>query len=245
VLARLRSRRPSHATVVAYLALFVALGGTGAYAANTVFSTDIVDGEVKTPDLASGAATQGKLAANSVTTAKVVDDSLGGADILESSLAQVPNAGKLNGMGASAYVQGGSAAACCYGKSTGKAYFNRIPMVAKASFLLLEIPGILHINGTCGDSTVSFAATRVAADTPGLELYYHQEEGGAGQTAHAPVPVNSELQFFTESTKQMTIQAGVGRGTRTGQKLVTITAFESLDSNGECFFQVSALSQAT
>ena len=43
-------RRPSHGTVVAYLALFVALGGS-AYAVNTVNSTDIVDGQVKSVDV--------------------------------------------------------------------------------------------------------------------------------------------------------------------------------------------------
>jgi hypothetical protein len=72
MLARFRARRPSHATVVAYLALFVAVSTGGAYAANTVFSTDIVDGEVKTPDLASGA----------VNGAKVADNSLSGTDVI-------------------------------------------------------------------------------------------------------------------------------------------------------------------
>jgi hypothetical protein len=100
MLARLRSRRPSHGTVVAYLALFVALGGT-AYAVDTVGSSDVIDesllsqdfknGEVKQQDLANGAVTGGKLAANSVlnpklaadavTSAKVLDDSLGAVDL--------------------------------------------------------------------------------------------------------------------------------------------------------------------
>jgi hypothetical protein len=44
--------------VMAALALFVALSTGGAYAANTVFSTDIVDGEVKTPDLATGGSSE-------------------------------------------------------------------------------------------------------------------------------------------------------------------------------------------
>jgi hypothetical protein len=43
------------------LALVLVLAGGTAYAANTVFSSDIVNGEVKTPDLAN----------NAVTTAKV------------------------------------------------------------------------------------------------------------------------------------------------------------------------------
>jgi predicted anti-sigma-YlaC factor YlaD len=60
MLAKLRPR--SAYDVMAALALFVALSTGGAYAANTVFSTDIVDGEVKTPDLANAGVTNGKLA---------------------------------------------------------------------------------------------------------------------------------------------------------------------------------------
>jgi hypothetical protein len=50
---------------VAYVALFFALGGTSAYAANTVFSSDIVDGEVKNPDIAPTAVGTGKPMATS------------------------------------------------------------------------------------------------------------------------------------------------------------------------------------
>jgi hypothetical protein len=82
---KLRTRRPSHGTVVAYLALFVALGGT-AYAANTIRSIDIVDGEVKTPDLANFGVTKPKLATNAVTTDKVLNNSLTGADLGPSAL---------------------------------------------------------------------------------------------------------------------------------------------------------------
>jgi hypothetical protein len=73
--------------LVAYLALFLALTGTSAYAANTVFSADIVDGEVKTPDLAASAVTAGKLGPDVVSSAKVLDNSLKGDDIQESTLA--------------------------------------------------------------------------------------------------------------------------------------------------------------
>jgi hypothetical protein len=88
----------------------VALGGTGAYAANTVFSSDIVDGEVKTPDLATDAVTTPKLRNgavertklgsvsvstekinnSAVTSNKLRDDDVTGTDVLESSLGQVP-----------------------------------------------------------------------------------------------------------------------------------------------------------
>ena len=89
--AKARFRRPSHPTVVAYLALFVGLGGTTAYAANTVFSTDIVDGEVKTADIGasevksidigSQAVSTTKLGADAVTASKVLDYSLTNQDV--------------------------------------------------------------------------------------------------------------------------------------------------------------------
>src|SRR3954463_4297809 len=72
--------------VVAYLALFIALGGTGAYAANTISSEDIVDGQVKTPDLADRNVTNRKLAVGSVGTGIVLDNSLQGRDIKDDSL---------------------------------------------------------------------------------------------------------------------------------------------------------------
>ncbi len=90
-LAHLRSN------VVAYIAMFFAIATGAAYAANTVFSADIVDGEVKEVDLAPNAVTTQKLKksavgaadlrADSVSGSKVADDSLTGADIDESTLA--------------------------------------------------------------------------------------------------------------------------------------------------------------
>jgi hypothetical protein len=58
--------RPSYANVTSTLALVVALGGTGAYAANTIGSGDIKPGAVKASDL-------GK---NAVSSPKVKDGSL-------------------------------------------------------------------------------------------------------------------------------------------------------------------------
>src|SRR5687767_5242365 len=55
------------------LALFVALGGT-AYAVNTVSSADIINGEVRTPDLAAGAVKAPALGGNAVRSNKVLDD---------------------------------------------------------------------------------------------------------------------------------------------------------------------------
>jgi hypothetical protein len=97
---KLRPGRPGHSTVVAYLALFVALGGTSAYAANTVFSADIVDGEVKSVDIGNNEIGSADVKDNSINTfdvhsllgVDVVDNTLTGADIQEASLGQVPSA---------------------------------------------------------------------------------------------------------------------------------------------------------
>jgi hypothetical protein len=96
-----RMKRPSHATVVSYLALFVALGGTTAYAANTIGSDDIIDesiqsvdlknGEVKTSDMANSSVTSLKIhngsvltdeiGANAVDGSKILDGAVGNADL--------------------------------------------------------------------------------------------------------------------------------------------------------------------
>ena len=83
-MGQLRSRRPSHATVVAYLGLFVALGGTG-YAISElekdgVTSKHLKDGGVKTKDIADDA----------VTSPKVQDGSLLGEDFAADQLPQGP-----------------------------------------------------------------------------------------------------------------------------------------------------------
>jgi hypothetical protein len=77
----LTPRRPSHATVVAYVALLLAMSGT-AYAAATVGSGDVVDDSLRSVDLKDGAA---------VRSEDVVNDSfsgggLTGQDIREGTL---------------------------------------------------------------------------------------------------------------------------------------------------------------
>lgn len=121
-----RVRDHLRSNVVGYVALFLVLTGGSAYAlqgSNTVFTDDIVNGQVKSEDLGLNAVRTGKiedgqvkaldLAPNSVGTLKianggvqgpdlafgsvgsfaVADDSLTGADINESSLGAVPQAG--------------------------------------------------------------------------------------------------------------------------------------------------------
>ena len=77
--------RRRHATVAAYAALFLALGGT-AYAAATVTGENIVDGSVKSVDIGDGEVKYGDIAANSVLSEKILDENLRGSDVLNGSI---------------------------------------------------------------------------------------------------------------------------------------------------------------
>jgi uncharacterized protein YjbI with pentapeptide repeats len=87
---RLKLVRPSHATVVAYLALFVALGG-GALAAtnlakNSVGAKQLRKNAVTGPKIKNGAVSGAKVADGSLTGADVQNQSLASADVLNGSL---------------------------------------------------------------------------------------------------------------------------------------------------------------
>jgi hypothetical protein len=74
--------------VVSLIALFISLTG-GAYAlqgTNTVDSGDIINHEVKTPDLHAGAVTRGKIAAGAVTTGKLADTSVTTGKLADTSV---------------------------------------------------------------------------------------------------------------------------------------------------------------
>jgi hypothetical protein len=89
MLRSLARRRPSHATVVAYLALFVALGGTSAVAlsgSNTVFSDDIANDNFNSPTEGQGGLVASDLRAGSVTGSEVADSSLTGNDVFNNTI---------------------------------------------------------------------------------------------------------------------------------------------------------------
>ena len=65
----------TYANVMATLALFVALGGTG-YAATTVISSQIARGAVTTPKIANAAVTKPKIANGAISSAKLAKGSV-------------------------------------------------------------------------------------------------------------------------------------------------------------------------
>jgi hypothetical protein len=72
--------------LVAYLALFAALGTGTAYAAGKVTGKDIAANAIRAKHIKDGQVRGAELATSAVTAAKVADDSLTGADIDESTL---------------------------------------------------------------------------------------------------------------------------------------------------------------
>lgn len=102
-------RRPSHGTVIAYLALFVALATGSAWAAATVGSNDIKNNAIKSrhidsrqvhgPDIGTNAVGSAKLANDSTPRAlkgiDVADESLTGTDVQNSSLSNADTDGSV------------------------------------------------------------------------------------------------------------------------------------------------------
>jgi hypothetical protein len=61
---------------------FVASPELRAYAANTVGSSDIIDGQVKTADLGSNAVTAAKIKDGEVKAAEIATDAVGGSELI-------------------------------------------------------------------------------------------------------------------------------------------------------------------
>jgi hypothetical protein len=78
--ARIRGRL-TYSNVTSTLALMIAVAGGTAYAANTITSSDIIDGEVKTADLGANAVTSAKIADGQVTEADIGQAAVGNAEL--------------------------------------------------------------------------------------------------------------------------------------------------------------------
>jgi hypothetical protein len=92
---KLRSFRPSPALVVSCVALFLTLTGTAlALGRNTVRSSQIVDGSIRTVDLQDAAIDASKLAPNSIGSSKLQDGAVRASQL--GPIVQVENGTFLN-----------------------------------------------------------------------------------------------------------------------------------------------------
>jgi hypothetical protein len=76
-----RIGRHVRGNVVAYLALFVALGGTSAYAANTIGSGDVIDDSLQSVDLRNGDVQAVDIAPGAVNTSHIKDGAIKDTDL--------------------------------------------------------------------------------------------------------------------------------------------------------------------
>ena len=87
-------KRLTYANVVATMALFIALATGGAYATHeNIFSSDIVDGEVKTADIANGAITTAKVGTGQIGSSKIPVGGVNGDDIRNGNVGSIDIAG--------------------------------------------------------------------------------------------------------------------------------------------------------
>ena len=89
--------RPTYANIASTLALVVALGSGGSYAAghlgrNSVASKQIKNGTIKTVDLGDGSVTGAKVAPGAVTSSSVANGSLNAEDLAPGVVKGVPQA---------------------------------------------------------------------------------------------------------------------------------------------------------
>jgi hypothetical protein len=235
----------TYANVMATLAVFIALGGV-AYAANTIGSSDIIDGQVKTADLAANAVNTSKISDgqvteadigqaavataelknDAVTTAKVLngtlaggdvaDNALKGADIDESTLAIGPSSGD--------FVRG-----------RGTLLSNRLVLPDNApETTLLEIPGLGVLTAFCGPEN----AGRIEWKNTTLSTIDRWHELNGSWTAELMPPGGAG--FFADSNQHPGTTLALGLGNDPGaRRIATLHLFALRTGLGApCGFQV-------
>ena len=102
-------KRVSYANVTATLALAVALGTGGAWAANSIHGSEIKDGTLRGKKLRDGTVPGRKITDGTVRNKDIAGDTLRGNKIREGTLGKVPDAADadtLNGIGPNGFVKG-------------------------------------------------------------------------------------------------------------------------------------------
>lgn len=210
MLAKLRSYRPSHATVVAYLALFVALGGSS-YAAvalkkNSVKSRNIAKNAVTSPKVRNGALLSRDFKAGQLpggpqgpkgdTGARGADGIPGhdGADGADGAAGTARAFGISGGCGAAPVV------ACPVLRANGVAYAIK---VANGIYCV----GVNNIS-----ATNSVAVVSVASVVSNLEV----DTAIWRSNNLACQPAEFEVETFSQATKTVRDAAGTGTTTVSG-----------------------------
>jgi hypothetical protein len=162
MLNRIRPRL-NHATVVAYLALFAALGGSS-YAAVTLNGENIQNKSIAGKKLENRTITRGKIKKNTLT----------GTEIKESRLGRVPsastatNANALGGIAPSGYVTNSDARLTDARTPTGPAGGALAGAYPNPS---LAQPEAVHLVGAAGEPAFAAGASNTSSGTPPVGFY--------------------------------------------------------------------------
>jgi hypothetical protein len=166
---------PSHTTVIAYLALFVALGGS-AYAA-----TQLPKNSVGTKQIKPNAVTTAKLKNGAVTGAKIAANTVAGNNVDEATFGRVPSAGSAESAATAGHANTAATAAHATTAADAKALggipssgflqskdvqFGSGALNACFAQTLVEIPGWFRIT-TVGDCKpdFKFTVTNLSSET--------------------------------------------------------------------------------
>jgi len=195
----------TYANVMATIAVFLVLSGGTAVAltgSNTVFSDDIVNGEVKDDDIGSNAVRSGKIIdggvqsvdildgavgspdildgavgnndvhKSAINSGKVQDDSLTGADVAEPTLGQVPSA-LLGGFGRSGSVVTCNPEGSAFTPCAGTEILN-VPPGARA-LVLGRARAFVEADSFAGDGTCRLTASSIGA-VPGSDMSFSVDD---------------------------------------------------------------------
>ena len=160
-MTRILRRRPSPATVIACISLFVALGGVSyGVATSSIDSREIADNTVRSKDLRNNSVYSGDLRNNDVRGIDIRNNTILGRDIGvdtitddqvdESKLTQVPSAfdaDRLGGVAASGYARAAQETVHVVGAAIGDAL---PPGFWK------DTVGVVHLQGSVAGSEANF-----------------------------------------------------------------------------------------
>lgn len=96
----------TYANVMVTLLVFIVLAGGAAYAANTIGSTDIINGQVKSVDIGNGQVQSVDVKNDGLTGDDVGAESIGSSEVADSSIQEGDLAASARGARAYAYVDG-------------------------------------------------------------------------------------------------------------------------------------------
>ncbi len=182
-MSRLRQHLASN--VIAYLALFLSMGGT-AYAAATVGSDDVINNSLKSVDLKDNVAVKSAdvrddtLVGGGLQSPDIAPDALTGADVDESTLGKVPNADTVDRLDSSAFEPAGTVTT--FGPTT-------VPTRTQA---VIGGVGPFQWIGVCPEPSFPEPPTLELKSTSGPWAFASQSHSYVGDRGEVQIPAGSQ-----------------------------------------------------